>query len=61
MGVLGEGTSAIESLIFIVVLLALIKFFVDGLEAIPAVDFESGADDAIEDAYDHVSGLWGNE
>lgn len=54
-----DPVSAVEAVVFLAVMLAIVKLVVDALEAAP-IGFESEADDVLEDAYDESTDLWGD-
>jgi len=52
-----DPVSAVEAVVFICLMLAIVKLAVDALEAAP-IGFDTQADDYIEDAYDGAAGVW---
>ena len=49
--------SAVETAVFVVLMLGILHIVVEALEAAP-IGFSTQADDHIEDAYDGASDIW---
>ncbi|WP_353634595.1 hypothetical protein ABSL23_02250 [Halobacterium sp. NMX12-1] len=52
-----DPISAVEAVVFLALMLAIVKIAVDALEAAP-LGFQTQADDYIEDAADAAGGVW---
>lgn len=53
-----DPVSAVEAVVFLAIMLAIVKLVVDALEAAPVLNFETQADDYIEDGADAVGSVW---